>query len=200
MDNNCIFCNQLQHDLTLLDTTENFYLIAEKYPIVKGTILIIPKKHYSCYGAIPKKLENEFIAVKSKVEKFITENYHSPVIFLEHGIEGQTIFHAHLHCLPFNQSLLNIITQQLGNKYTLIKNLSQLKKEFKRLEKYFYYQENNKSYVFEVGRLSPGYIRILFANTLNCPQKANWKTANPNLFTEDLNDLLQRWHSNTNFC
>ena len=194
MDSNCIFCTKLQQGDTLLYSGENFYIVGEKFPVVEGTILIIPKEHYSCYGAIPSKIDDEFNKLKIQVKKFLEKEYKKPVIFLEHGIEGQTIKHAHLHCVPLDKSLISTISQKL-NKYILINNLSQLRKEFDSLGKYFYYEENEKKYVFEVDSLIPGYLRFLLGDIVGQPERSNWKEANPNLFTKDVKNLLEKWNS-----
>src|SRR5215467_1254085 len=95
----CAFCNhtEISH---ILKETPNFLLAADHAPLVEGHILIIPKHHFACYGAVPAKFDAELLALKHEVQQFFTR-YYAPVVFWEHGIFRQTVFHAHLHCFPF---------------------------------------------------------------------------------------------------
>ena len=98
-DPDCAFCNH--HDIThILMETPHFLLAADHAPLVEGHLLIIPKRHYTCYGDVPGELDTELFAMKSEVQQFFTRFYASPV-FWEHGIFRQTVFHAHLHCFPW---------------------------------------------------------------------------------------------------
>jgi len=95
----CAFCNrtEISH---ILKETANFLLAADHAPLVEGHILLIPKHHYVCYGDVPTELDEELFALKREVQHFFTQ-YYAPVVFWEHGIFKQTVFHAHLHCFPW---------------------------------------------------------------------------------------------------
>jgi diadenosine tetraphosphate (Ap4A) HIT family hydrolase len=95
----CPFCNpsSLGH---ILSETERFLLVADHAPLVEGHALIIPRDHYACYGAVPLELEPELVELKRRVARFFRASYR-PAVFFEHGVFRQTVFHAHLHALPF---------------------------------------------------------------------------------------------------
>ncbi len=95
----CAFCDrtEISH---ILKETSNFLLAADHAPLVEGHILLIPKHHYVCYGDVPAELDEELFALKREVQHFFTQ-YYTPVVFWEHGIFKQTIFHAHMHCFPW---------------------------------------------------------------------------------------------------
>ena len=98
-DRDCTFC---QHSAIayILKETPHFLLAADYAPLVEGHILIIPRRHYTCYGDVPGELDAELFALKNEVHQFFTRFY-APPVFWEHGIFRQTVFHAHLHCFPF---------------------------------------------------------------------------------------------------
>jgi diadenosine tetraphosphate (Ap4A) HIT family hydrolase len=117
-DPGCAFC---QHSAIafILKETPHFLLAADYAPLVEGHILIIPKRHYTCYGDVPGEFDTELFALKREVQQFFTRFY-APPVFWEHGIFRQTVFHAHLHCFPWgttgydlNEALHNhIVTSQ----------------------------------------------------------------------------------------
>lgn len=98
----CAFC---QHSAIsyILKETSNFLLAADYAPLVEGHLLIIPKRHYTCYGDVPAALDAELFALKHEVRQFFTAFY-APPVYWEHGIFRQTVFHAHLHCFPWGMA------------------------------------------------------------------------------------------------
>jgi len=95
----CAFCRR--EALTgMLAETEHFYLLADHAPLVEGHLLLVPRDHYACYGALPVRLDAEFLALKRRVTDFLGAAYRAPVFF-EHGVFRQTVYHAHLHAIPF---------------------------------------------------------------------------------------------------
>jgi diadenosine tetraphosphate (Ap4A) HIT family hydrolase len=97
---------------------------------MEGHLLLIPKKHFDCYLNLDKNLIDEFNLFKNKVIEFLKKYYQKPVIF-EHGIAGQTVFHAHLHFLP--------------TKILITKQIKEVAKVVKTPKiPYLYYEFNNK--------------------------------------------------------
>lgn len=96
--NECAFCN---HDTLhgILHESEHFLLLADHAPLVEGHLLIIPREHFACYGAVPAALETEWLALKHRVAEFLGRYYRAP-LFFEHGVFRQTVYHAHLHAIP----------------------------------------------------------------------------------------------------
>ena len=102
----CVFCRRadLSH---ILHETEHFLVLADHAPVVEGHLLILPRAHYACYGALPAALDDEFLGVKSRVTAFCQTTYQPPVFF-EHGVYHQSVFHAHLHAIPLGSFPVDI--------------------------------------------------------------------------------------------
>jgi diadenosine tetraphosphate (Ap4A) HIT family hydrolase len=96
----CAFCQHSDIARYVLKETPNFLIVTDHAPLVEGHLLIIPRCHYTCYGDVPTELDTELFVLKQEVQKFLAQ-YYAPVVFWEHGIFRQTVFHAHLHCFPF---------------------------------------------------------------------------------------------------
>lgn len=95
----CTFC-QRSKIADILKETPHFLLAADHAPLVEGHLLVIPKNHYACYGDVPTSLDEELFAIKDELRQFYAQHY-APVVFWEHGVFRQTVFHAHLHCFPW---------------------------------------------------------------------------------------------------
>jgi diadenosine tetraphosphate (Ap4A) HIT family hydrolase len=94
----CVFCRRDTLS-NILHETEHFLLLADHAPVVNGHLLILPRAHFACFGAVPARLDAEFLDLKAQVSAFCRAVYQAP-IFFEHGVYRQTVAHAHLHAIP----------------------------------------------------------------------------------------------------
>jgi diadenosine tetraphosphate (Ap4A) HIT family hydrolase len=102
----CIFCRRDSLDIILAET-EHFFVLADNAPLVEGHLLIVPREHYACFGAVPAALDEELLVLKTRVARFCATVYRS-ASFFEHGVFGQSVAHAHLHAVPLGPSGLRI--------------------------------------------------------------------------------------------
>ncbi|HEY0756032.1 MAG TPA: HIT family protein [Ktedonobacteraceae bacterium] len=105
----CPFC-QRNEIANILKETSHFLLVADHAPLVEGHLLVIPKDHYACYGDVPATLDAELFSIKDELRQFYTQHY-APVVFWEHGVFRQTVFHAHLHCFPWGNLNYDLTSQ-----------------------------------------------------------------------------------------
>ncbi|MCF7885625.1 MAG: HIT family protein [Candidatus Marinimicrobia bacterium] len=96
----CIFCKKSSEAVV---ENEMAYAIFDEYPVNKGHMLIIPKRHFDNYFDATKK---EYLAIQDlshECKNIIDEKY-SPDgynIGVNIGYEaGQTIMHLHIHLIP----------------------------------------------------------------------------------------------------
>ena len=106
VDETCAFCARRRLS-GVLDETEHFFLLADHAPLIEGHLLIIPRAHYACYGAVPEGLEQRAAGDQGARRRFLSAAYREPVFF-EHGVFRQTVYHAHLHAMPFGSVPLNL--------------------------------------------------------------------------------------------
>ncbi len=64
-----------------------------------GHIMLIPKTHLSCYGAMPEVLDDEYNEAVKRTKERIKDCFSLP-FSIEQGVHGQSIKHAHLHLVP----------------------------------------------------------------------------------------------------
>jgi len=90
--------------------TANFVVIPSLGSLVEGWVLIVPKKHFICMGALPADLLRELGQTKTAVGKMLSQQY-GDVCAFEHGPHalnrqvGCGVDHAHLHLVPLEFDL-----------------------------------------------------------------------------------------------
>jgi len=95
----CVFCAR-RGQPALLFETDTFYVMPDKFPLVPGHVLIIPKEHVRCYGAMSIDALRALDEAAMRIRRFLSDMYGAPVLTTETGVLGQTVFHAHLHLIP----------------------------------------------------------------------------------------------------
>ena len=98
-NNNCIFCDIKNYILE----NELAYAIFDRYPVNKGHMLFIPKRHVKNFFDITNEERESIFKLIDEGKKLLDEKY-SPNgynIGINCGEEaGQTIMHAHVHLIP----------------------------------------------------------------------------------------------------
>ena len=139
----CTFC-QRSEVTDILNETSHFLLAADHAPLVEGHLLIIPKDHYACYGDVPPALDEELFSIKDELRQFYTQ-YYAPVVFWEHGVFRQTVFHAHLHCFPWG-NLNYDLDSQIHN--AIVTGQADIRNWYHAQGHYFYLEDEEVALLF----------------------------------------------------
>jgi len=125
MNESCRLCRKLTKEKidlesnpwdTIILQSQNFVVLPTVGAIVKGWVLVVPKKHYLCMGA----LENYLLAELNELCDFVSsklQSYYGPVAIFEHGpskpkqLIGCGVDHAHLHIVPTRCNLVEGVRQ-----------------------------------------------------------------------------------------
>lgn len=90
--------------------SEHFVVLPSLGSLVPGWVLVVPREHYLCIGALPQSIFGEFQKLKYETVKSITSRFGETCVF-EHGPSstgskvGCGVDHAHLHVVPFSGDL-----------------------------------------------------------------------------------------------
>lgn len=116
----CCFCSNLvsadsndSWNKPLLESA-NFAVIPSLGSLVEGWVLIVPKNHFICMGALPADLLPELEQVKTAVAMTLVQRY-GEVCAFEHGPHavnrqvGCGVDHAHLHLVPLRFDLRSAV-------------------------------------------------------------------------------------------
>jgi diadenosine tetraphosphate (Ap4A) HIT family hydrolase len=190
----CAFCKRTEIAY-ILKETPNFLLAADHAPLVEGHILIISKQHYACYGDVPARLDAELCALKREVQQFFIHSY-APVVFWEHGIFKQTVFHAHLHCFPWGISNYEL-SEELHN--LVVSSQEDIRQWYKTRGHYFYMEDINSALLFapEMDRYLGIVKNVFWRGIVSRGGKAEWRS--PQQRYEEgapiINTMIGKWRS-----
>lgn len=156
---------------------ENFRIVCDVHPLSEGHILIIPREHISCVGAFSQELFKEFERLYKKVWSFLDKTYGNPAAF-EHGVIGQTVFHSHVHILPFGGAIGEIIPE--SGVLKPLKSLSVLRNIFKKDGQYLFLALERKMWRVDPAIGTPRFFRERFAKTLGVSERSGWRRMRKN--------------------
>src|SRR5438270_13094351 len=97
-DSTDVFCGNHPARETTIFETRNFYVIPANTPMAPGHLLVIPKRHYPTFGAVPGGLEKEYTEIVEMLKRFVMDVYGKAAVVWENGgpRSGQSVHHAHL--------------------------------------------------------------------------------------------------------
>lgn len=194
MERPCVFCDRSQFEERLIGETSSLYFIATLGQITDGGYtLIIPKRHVSCLGAMEGvELVEVDLAMRDAANAIDAEYGTKPLVF-EHGIVGQTIQHAHLHLLPTAIDLTERIRKDYPDRelslFSWFTSINRLYGEMG--EKYLLWNIPARPWLRNDGvsffravwdpPAPPQYLRIVAAELIGRPERANWRNMDPEL-------------------
>jgi diadenosine tetraphosphate (Ap4A) HIT family hydrolase len=184
----CPFCarQQLHHILT---ESQSFFLLSDHAPLIEGHILLVPKSHYSCYGAVGLELEEEFLQMKAQATEFLSQVYRPPV-FWEHGVFRQTVHHAHLHCFPFGPLQIDLA---MFHPHP-VSNLAEIREWYQQQGQYFYFeQQAGEGHLFAPEEMR--YFSVLGALRKEAQPHGTWHPPEERRLNgrSKIESLVQKW-------
>lgn len=100
----CLFCQIHEGNIPAykIYETESVLAFLDRFPVVQGHTLIIPKIHSQDYLSLSSKLWSEIGEVTQKIAKaHLSLGADGTNLFVTQGkAAGQTVFHTHWHCVP----------------------------------------------------------------------------------------------------
>ena len=183
------FCVPLEP--LVLFTSKNFYIVLSLGQIVEGYSLICTKTHRSCCGDILLDHIDEFIKLKTIIQKVFMKIYNKKTIFYEHGQTGVCMkhlidnmqnhcYHAHLHALPCEIDIFNLIKKRISQYIKIVdfRELIKIRNQKLRGGAYLFY-ENNKGekFIFPADniKLPRQFLRRCAASRIGQPHLFDWE-------------------------
>lgn len=100
-NNPCLFCNQNPEEI--IAETELATLTIDTYPVSKGHMLIIPKRHFATQFEASEAENHDFHQLLLSAKKHIDQAYQPDGYNIGSNnteAAGQSIHHLHIHIIP----------------------------------------------------------------------------------------------------
>ena len=102
MLDHCPFCPDHLDKTTILEN-ENCYAIYDGFPVSKGHVLIISKRHTANFFELSSLEQQDCLGLLNEAKKLIDREYSPDGYNVGININkeaGQTIWHVHVHLIP----------------------------------------------------------------------------------------------------
>ena len=99
----CVFCKYLENREKIIYENELAYAVYDSFPVNKGHMLILPKRHVASYFDLSEDEKNDINLLLEISKNHINQVFHPDGynIGVNEGIyAGQTIMHCHIHLIP----------------------------------------------------------------------------------------------------
>lgn len=192
----CVHCNQQSRSLAhKLMVNRDFFVVGDAHPLIEGHILIIPRSHVPCIGSLPDDMVTSFHYLYDLVSDFLRSQY-GPVVVFEHGIHGQTVFHAHVHFLPYFGAPKDIIPN--CHVFHPIVDTNALQKAYSNEGGYLFIEIEEQKYFLDNRYARPRILRDLLAIALGVENRGDWISASNNqqlllCFNREVDQLVAKW-------
>lgn len=212
MDTECQFCTvfratALNESMQYCDKTlfqsDNFAVLPSLGALIEGWLLIVPKNHALCLGALSQELHSELNILRSRVSLALEECYGAVTVF-EHGPAqschpvGCGVDHAHLHILPIQINLIEGVKEIFSEplKWEKVGSVQETASLYEAGLPYLYVEQTpGRGFVTTHPNLQSQMFRKVIARHIGKPDQYNWRQ-----FPEEANILstierLERWLS-----
>ncbi|MGI5825971.1 MAG: HIT family protein [Patescibacteria group bacterium] len=189
-DSDCTFCIQFNRGYKIvgkrkiknfiLYQTPNFVVFSALGPLIEGHLLITPKKHCYSIAGLPPDTYEELESLVKNVGQLLAKEYCKP-IFFEHGTVsrlsrgGTSIDHCHLHAVPVNLDLAEILDKKFKKKEVV--SLQELKNNFDEQKPYLFYESlTGQRFCYELQeKLESQYLRKVISESIVRKKYWNWR-------------------------
>lgn len=182
------------YDTTIYET-KSFLVIPDLGSIVEGYLLIITKKHLNSMAELKIEQLYELNGLINMLSELAERIYGIIPVLFEHGSapfemkmnSQNSIYHAHMHLVPFRFESSDKIIQEAG--MNLFEGINCLNK-FHRTSYVYYRTQQKKDYITINQNLPRQYMRRKIAIDSNKSDKWNWRE---NYFIENVEKTIMSY-------
>lgn len=185
MSDNCVFCDRTKFEERIIAEKNDLYIVAALGQIKSGYVIIVPKKHTLCVGAMKDKEIVKISEILHITSDYIEIEYGIKPIIFEHGVVGQTVQHAHIHLLPAKIRLCGRIYRDFPHtQICFLDSLKMLQCNYNMTNGAKYLLWSTPEGLFKAvidPPAPPQYLRLIAAELLGHPEHGNWRNMDPEL-------------------
>lgn len=129
----CVFCDIIAGNIPSKKVYEddNVLAILDLAQTTKGHCLVMPKKHYDNFLAMPKDEYANLMVKTQEIAKLVVKNMNAKgcnILINTNEVAGQTVMHTHVHIIPRYDQNDSIEIKFNENKFDLDEVLARIKK------------------------------------------------------------------------
>jgi len=196
----CPFCEHEQTAKQLVAEIAGNRVIATLGQITDGGyVLVVPKRHVECVGALTAQEVAGFKLATDRVTSAVRREFGGPVTIFEHGVVGQTVPHAHLHVMPEEPELESWIYRDFPRAdYEDFDDFAELGAAYAAAPRPYllWAVQGDILRVCWNPPAPPLYLRLAAAESLGRPERGDWRNVDPvadrKLITETVERLSPR--------
>lgn len=178
----CPFCNKDNFVDRIIYEDEHHYVIASVGQMLDngGYVLVFPKTCVRCVAAMGDQDIFFLSRMEDRIIAAMTKAYGEPPVRFEHGIVGQSVKHAHVHFVPKQLSITQRINKDFGrNRSKPIGDMLMIAHNYRKgnLPYLTWKDSDNKTMVCWDPPAPRQYLRIVVADALGTPERADWTKA-----------------------
>lgn len=176
---NCVFCNidNSKIENTIIEETDNFYILPTLGSLVDGYLLIISKKHMNSMSELSNQEKEEYESILKKYRNLFYLKYGRFPIIFEHGspvidsdMKANSVLHAHTHIVNHHYFDEQKVIEKMNFKQVAGLNMLTNKHNY-----IMYLNQNNVLYVTNQFEAVSQIMRKLIAEDLGCENMFDWK-------------------------
>jgi diadenosine tetraphosphate (Ap4A) HIT family hydrolase len=208
MNTTCKFCDKFAvvrsarnaWDQVLFESP-NFVVVPTVGSIVPGWLLILPRKHFLCVGAMGDAMIQEMLDLRRRAAASLRVEF-GPVTFFEHGPAepgtsvGCGVDHAHLHLVATRINLVEGAQQVLQEPLTWasVGGLEATATSFARKTSYLYVElANGKAWIGTGNRIGSQAFRKVIAAASGRTEAFDWKCHAFETNIQETIRAVERW-------
>jgi diadenosine tetraphosphate (Ap4A) HIT family hydrolase len=163
--------------------SENFAVFSSLGALIEGWLLIVPKNHALCLGAIGRDLHLEMDELRRQVSLALEECYGAVTVF-EHGPAepchqvGCGVDHAHLHILPTRINLIEGVKEIFPEplKWESVGSIQETASFYEAGLPYLYVEQmSGRGFIATHPNLQSQMFRKVIARRIGRPEQYNWR-------------------------
>lgn len=184
----CLCANLVSDELNKswdkpLFESENFVVLPSLGSLVEGWVLIVPRHHFICMGALPPGLVLEMQRLKAEVCAVLSSQYGELCAF-EHGPSiaarsvGCGVDHAHLHIVPVDFDLVEAAAPFLPAEAMWLPAAAEsCRAAFEKGRDYLYVEQpiDGEGRIATHANFGSQVFRKAIASVLGMPEQFSWR-------------------------